>query len=250
MTVLPLGRLGALGPSTTDVPVVPDAETARRWAFDELADPAYHQGESLLSSFLRWLEGLFTLPEGLGGLTLPGPVALLVIAGVVVLLVVVTLLVIGPVRRSRRAASGAVLDVEDTRGSAELRAAAERAEVATDWDTAVLERFRAIARALEERVVLDERPGRTAHEVALDAAAALPDQLAALTHASDVFDGVCYGGRRATQADAAALRRLDDDIRATRLRRTSADGEADATDDAGSVAAASEPQPVVDEVVR
>ena len=36
-------------------PVTPDAPTARRWATDELANPAYHQQDSLLVRLLRWI---------------------------------------------------------------------------------------------------------------------------------------------------------------------------------------------------
>jgi hypothetical protein len=45
------------------------------------------------------------------------------------------------------------------------RASAEGHAVAENWDLAVLERFRAIDRELEERALLSPEPGRTAMEV-------------------------------------------------------------------------------------
>ena len=44
-----------------EVPVVPDASTARRWATQELADPVYHRGKSLLSRLLVVVATLMAL---------------------------------------------------------------------------------------------------------------------------------------------------------------------------------------------
>lgn len=98
--------------------------------------------------------------------------------------------------------------------AAEHRSAAELAANRADWHQAVLERFRAIVRSLEERVIIDERPGRTAHEAATDAATALPGLAGELRDASMVFDDVCYGSGRATRETDAALRSLDEHIQA------------------------------------
>ena len=54
-----------------------------------------------------------------------------------------------------------------TRTAAEHRAAAGRALEAGDADTAVLEAYRALTRSAIERTLLDDLPGRTAHEVAV-----------------------------------------------------------------------------------
>ena len=85
---------------------------------------------------------------------------------------------------------------DDARTAAELRAAADAAAARGDWSTAVLERFRAVVRSLEERALLDDRPGRTAHEAAEAAAARLPARAAELRRAARLFDDVCYGARR------------------------------------------------------
>src|SRR3954452_6676662 len=109
----------------------------------------------------------------------------------------------GNVRRAA-AARGSLLD--DTRSTAEdHRAAAERHAAAGEWPQAIRERLRAIARDLEERAILDPRPGRTADELATEAGAALPDHADELAAGVRVFDDVWYGGR---SGDAEGYRQL------------------------------------------
>ncbi|GEK21611.1 DUF4129 domain-containing protein [Cellulomonas xylanilytica] len=196
------------------VPVDPDAATARRWATEELLDPVYHQQRSLLAQLVDWVAEL------LAGLRTPAafdPIAVLVVVAVIVAVVVVAFLVAGPVRLSRRGgADRSVLADDDARTSAEIRAAADAAADAGDWATAVLERFRAIVRGLEERTVLDERAARTAHEAALAAAARLPALASELVAAGRTFDDVAYGDAPATAQDDAQLRGLDARVQAAR----------------------------------
>jgi len=199
-----------------EVPVVPDASTARRWATEELANPVYHRGKSLLSRLLDWFFSLF---EGSSapflGLT-PGAVAAVIV--VVVLAVAgVAFWIAGPVRLARRAAGSVVVLGDDTRTAAQLRAAADASANRGDWSAAVLDRFRAIVRALEERTVLDELPGRTAHEAAEAAAARLPSHTADLRRAGRTFDEVCYGKVAAGPDTDSWLRTLDAALAATRL---------------------------------
>jgi len=188
-------------------PVAPDAPTGRGWAREELLDPAYHQQGNLLSRLLGWiLEQLNNLPSVA---LLPG-VAALVVAGVVVLVLVVAWRIAGPVRRSRRAAGPrSVLDARDVRTAAQLRAAADAAAAAGNYSLAVAERFRAVVRTLEERALLDERPGRTAHEAAADGGRMLPAAADDLLRAGTLFDGVVYGDRVAGPADDETLRDVD-----------------------------------------
>ncbi|WP_051274915.1 DUF4129 domain-containing protein [Cellulomonas sp. URHD0024] len=204
------GALGLAG----DVPVDPDAATARRWASDELLDPVYHQRPSLLSRLLTWLS------EQLSGISTPSglsPVALAVVVALIAAVVVVAFLVNGPVRRARRVASErSVLDAGDGRTSDQIRRAADAAAKAQDWTLAVLERFRAVVRSLEERTVLDERPARTAHEAADDAAVRLPGLRTDLVAAGRLFDAVAYGHESATPDDDALVRELDAHVRAAR----------------------------------
>jgi hypothetical protein len=196
------------------IPVDPDAETARRWATEELLDPVYHEQRSLLSRLVDWFAEL------LAGLRTPAvldPIAILVVVGVIAAVIAIAFLVAGPVRVARRGgADRSVLADDDTRTAAQIRAAADTAAAAGDWATAVLERFRAIVRGLEERTVLDERAARTAHEAALAAAARLPALAAELVAAGRTFDDVAYGDVPATAQDEVRLRGLDAQVQDAR----------------------------------
>ena len=210
------GLLAVLAGVLTEVPVDPDAETARRWAEQELADPIYHRGESLLQVVLRWIQERFAEAQNALS-TMDGRSAALVLGSVVIVGVVVTLLVVGPVRRSRRSQRYSVeVFVDDNRTAAELRRSADALAAAGRWSEAVLDRFRAILRSLEERAVVDERPGRTAHEAAVQAAAVLPPRASDLHRASRLFDDVCYGDVETGRDDDAWLRQVDDAVRNTR----------------------------------
>ncbi|WP_402466681.1 DUF4129 domain-containing protein [Isoptericola aurantiacus] len=202
----------------TEVPVTPDRDTARRWLVEELAGPEYADDESLLLRLLRWIGGLFD------GLTAPDvtPWRLAVIVVVVIAAVVaIAWWVSGPVRLRRRgAARSAVVHDDDARTAAAMRAAADDAAARGDWSLAVLERFRAVVRGLEERVVLDERPGRTAREAADAGAERLPALAADLHAGATLFDGVCYGHLPAGPDDDATVRRLDDLARDARPAET------------------------------
>ena len=198
----------------TDVPVVPDAETARRWATEELAEPIYHEGPSLLERLLEWLGSLFDgAPDRL---PLPSPAVVALVVLVVALVVGVAFWVAGPVRAARRPQRSVVVLGDDTRSAADLRAAADDAAARGDWAAAVLERFRAVVRSLEERAVLQDSPGRTAVEAAEAAGARLPGRTGDLRRAARLFDDVCYG-HVAVDADADAwMRTLDAELGDTR----------------------------------
>lgn len=205
-----LARLVADGP-----PVTPDADTARRWATEELARAEYHRsGTSLLERVAEWLQHLL---GGLDGTRLPSAWLTLVLVVVVLVVGLVAWRVAGPVRRDARAPRpGAAVLEDDTRSAAQLRAAADAAAGAGDWALAVVERFRAVVRGLEERAIVLDVPGRTADEVARAAGAELPDQADGLLAGAAVFDAVLYGGRRAGPADDQAARTLDAAVRAAR----------------------------------
>lgn len=199
-----------------EVPVEPDAATARRWAEIELSDPIYQDQPNLLQTVLSWLAERFADLQVTAADVDPR-VAAIVVTAVVAIAIVVALVVAGPVRRARRTERPSV-DVfgDDTRTAAELRASADALAAAGDWSGAVLDRFRALLRSLEERVVLDERPGRTAHEAAHEAGERLPTCAADLGDAARLFDDVCYGEALADAEDDARLRDLDRRVLAER----------------------------------
>jgi hypothetical protein len=183
----------------------------------ELSKAIYHRYDDpwwlrVLRFLGRWVRDVFDAaaahaPGGAAGL-----VALVVLA---VLIVVAIRVKVGPLRRSARAA-GAVFGGRPLT-AAEHRAAAERAAGEGRWADAVRERMRAVVRELEERGVLDPRPGRTADEVAREASRLLPAHAGLLRDAATTFDEVVYGGRPGSAEAERAVRAADDAVRSGRL---------------------------------
>ncbi|MFD0347693.1 DUF4129 domain-containing protein [Kitasatospora aburaviensis] len=86
--------------------------------------------------------------------------------------------------------------------------------------------MRALVRALEERTLLDARPGRTADEAAAEAGRSLPEHAAALTAAARTFDDIAYGDRTADRAAYQLLRDLDQALERARPALAAAPGGA------------------------
>jgi hypothetical protein len=196
-------------------PLQPDRDLARSWANQELAKREYQAAKpSLPARLVSWIGRQFDqLNLGTGAPTLLG----VLIVGLLVLTVVGYVLYrTGGLGRTARRPDGAVLPVNDTT-AAQHRAAANRHAEAGEWDLAVVERFRALARELEERAVLSPNPGRTALEVARDGGLAVPDQQAELLAAARYFDDVSYGHLSLGPSADLALRALDQRLRAARL---------------------------------
>ncbi|MCD0451216.1 DUF4129 domain-containing protein [Actinocorallia sp. API 0066] len=195
-------------------------EQARDLAERELSKPVYQRDqpsflEKMIDQLREWLDNLMPdpprpTPQGSGAGSSITTVLLLVLLAALVL-------VIGYLwMRNRRNPSGrkAVLDDVPSR-SVDHRAAAEKAAAAGGYAEAIRERLRAIARDLEERAILEPRPGRTAFELALEASAALPVDL---LPGARIFDDVWYGDRPGTAESYAVLVALDDAVRAARPR--------------------------------
>jgi hypothetical protein len=98
----------------------------------------------------------------------------------------------------------------------DLRKRAERLAAAGDYAGAVIESVRAIAAELDERGALPPRAGRTADELAAEAALELPAEAAELASAARLFDDVRYGDRAGTAAGYRRIRDLDGRIQAAR----------------------------------
>lgn len=196
-------------------PLGPGRDEARRWAWDELSDPVYarHQpGWAERAVLWCWhtLQNL-ELPAGPGGVS-----GLLILVALVLLVVLVVWLRAGPLRGPAARAAGQPVLHGVVRTAAEHRALADEAAGQGRWEVAVAERFRAVVRRLEERGLIDELPGSTAHEVADDAGAALPTLSLDLHEGARLFDDVWYGSRTATAEHDAALRALDARVASTR----------------------------------
>jgi Domain of unknown function (DUF4129) len=132
----------------------------------------------------------------------------------VVAIAVALRLGVGPMLRA--STTETALFVGRPRSAAEHRAAADAHAAAGRWAEAVRDRLRAIITGLEERTLLEPRPGRTADEAAADAGAVVPDCAADLRAAARVFDDIWYGARPADATHDALLRGLDDRVRSSR----------------------------------
>ncbi|MFJ2906857.1 DUF4129 domain-containing protein [Streptomyces sp. NPDC087212] len=210
-------RLTACGdePPLT-VPRDPAREAARR----ELSKGMYHENdpsliERALNAFWDWVDKLF---DAASSATPGGPLGLLVI-------VVAVLAVIGALwwrlgTPRRQPTSAATLFDDRPRSAAEHRSAAEAHAAQGHWNQAVQERMRAIVRSLEERALLDVRPGRTADEAAAAAGRPLPSHADRLRAAARDFDDVTYGGRTATETSYRRIADLDRDLDRTRPQLT------------------------------
>jgi hypothetical protein len=205
------------------VPVEPGREQARGWALQELAGREYAaERPGLLARgiqrVLEWLTGL-DLPAGTGS-----SLVLSVVLAALLVLTAVAAHRTGGLRRQARAAGAGPVLAGRRRTAAEHRAAADRHASAAQWSAAVIERFRGIARELQERAVIAVQPGRTAAELAADAATWLPALQPSLHAAAVLFDGVRYGQVPATAADDDLLRRLDADVQRARPRTSATQG--------------------------
>jgi len=198
------------------VPVELGRDEAAQLAREELAKQIYRDaGPGLVERLVRWLlEQAGRLLDGAAGVSPGGYAGLVVVLLLVAAAVVAVRLKVGPL--GRRAAREEALFVGRTRTAAQHRAAADAHAAAGEWAEAVRERLRAVVRSLEERAVLDERPGRTADEAAAEAGRALPSCAAGLRSAAVLFDEVWYGGRPAGPESYAALRDLDARVQAAR----------------------------------
>jgi len=206
--------------SEDEVPVTVPRDPAREAAEDELSKPMYHENDpSLLRRLLDWVwDRVGDLLDTAAGVTPGGWVGLVVITLLVVLLLVALRLRMGALRRTPATGGHGELFDDRPRSAAAHRAEAERHAAAGRWSEALQERMRALVRSLEERALLDPRPGRTADEAATEAARALPQHTAALRAAATAFDEVTYAARPADRAAYLHLRDLDDAVRNSRPR--------------------------------
>lgn len=195
---------------------IPDGDEARRWAEQELAKQEYQAAkptwfDEFISGIVNWFYGLFA-ERGAGGLA---PVVVTIVVIVIVAALVVALLVWGRPRASRTVRHRCdLLGERDDRTAAQLRAEAERRAREQDWDEAVVLRYRALARELMQRDLIDPAPGATAQGIAREASTPFPSFGVRLHDAATAFDAVRY---LRTPADETAYRELaatDDDLRA------------------------------------
>lgn len=208
--------LSLLTRSDDEPPLTTPRDPAREAARRELSKGMYHENDPswfqrALDSFWDWVEDLF---NSASTVTPGGPLGLVVVILVVVAVIGALWWRLGTPRR--QPTSSAALFDDRPRSAAEHRAAAEAHAAQGHWNQAVQERMRAIVRSLEERALLDVRPGRTADEAAAEAGRSLPAHTDRLRAAAHDFDDVTYGGRTATQQAYRRIAELDRDLENTK----------------------------------
>ncbi|CAL9477228.1 hypothetical protein SUDANB176_02972 [Streptomyces sp. enrichment culture] len=202
-------------------PVTLPRDPAREAARRELSKRMYHENDPswfqrALDTFWRWVGELF---ETASTATPGGTLGLVVVIAAVVAVLGALWWRLGTPRR--QPVSAPALFDDRPRSAAEHRAAADAHAAQGHWNQAVQERMRAIVRSLEERALLDIRPGRTADEAAAEAGRALPAHTGPLHAAARSFDDVTYGGRAATEQSYRSIADLDRDLERTRPQLTS-----------------------------
>ncbi|GAA4686631.1 DUF4129 domain-containing protein [Frondihabitans cladoniiphilus] len=197
-------------------PLTPSSGDARRLLEQELAKQEYQASkpgliDRLATAFFDWVESIH-----FGSVSGAPALAIAVLLFVVVGVIVVLLLVYGLPRFNRHGSVEAPLfGDDDTREAAALRASAATAAAAGDYSRAVVEAYRAIARALGERGALEVTPGTTAHAFGERAALLFPDHGRALTDAARRFDEVRYLDRAGSAAAYESLAALDRELERT-----------------------------------
>ena len=215
----PVRLLAHPGPTSSGEgpPVTLPRDPARDAARRELSKRMYHDHEPnlVLRSLNRlwdWIQDLFATASGVAP---GGGLGLLVLTLVVLALGGLLWWRLG-VPRHVTVRTAAPLFGDRPRTAAEHRAAAEAHAAQSHWTQAVQERMRAIVRSLEERALLDPRPGQTAGEIAAEAGTVLPAHAVRLRSAAGDFDDVMYGGRGGDAAMYQRLTALDEDLAGAR----------------------------------
>ena len=191
----------------TEPPLDPSPDDASSLLRRELVRPEYHDRD-VLQQVLDWIDRAV---EGAVDAASRTPPLSTFAAMVAFLLLALGLgwLVSRARRTARVARDRAVLPAGTTPRAADLRARAELALAEGRAEDAVLDAFRALTVRQVERGLLDDRPGATAHEVAVAVGAAHPDQRPRVDGTAALFDAVRYGDRPASPAQARAVLELD-----------------------------------------
>jgi hypothetical protein len=197
---------------------LPGRDEARDAARQELERREYDEARpSLTYRALSWV--IDKIQEGLAHAAgVPGGrLGVLLIVLVVGLLVAVLVVRLRPSMRT--AVSADLFEGAQVLTAAQHRQAADAAALRGDHAEAVRERLRAVVRSLEERGILDPRPGRTALEVSAEAAKSMPLLAEPLRRGAVAFERIWYGGQGADASAYAVLVAVDDEVSGARPAR-------------------------------
>jgi hypothetical protein len=165
---------------------------------------------NILDRILQDLRRLFTF----GGSAVPsGWFGLIVLGLLAVALIIVIFAWVRPARHRRERRSAVIGN--NARTAQDYRQNAARLAAAGDYGAAIIDGVRGIAAELEERGIVPPRLGRTADELAAEAAAELPPLTADLRAVTMLFDDIRYGDRPGTEAGYQLVSELDAAVRTT-----------------------------------
>lgn len=208
------------------VPATPDAEEAREAAQRELSQPIYQDRPSFWALLWAWIQEHIDPSRVVPGA--PAWLSVLIVVVAVVVLLAVLLLLLRRVTLGRRArVSSQALFEGDDRDSHTLTRDADDAAARQDWAAAVVDRFRAIIRSLDERALVEDYPGMTAQEAGTLASLALMDEQglhAGLHQAAALFDAVRYGRVVSTAQQDEWMRQLAERVTSATPRSAAAGG--------------------------
>lgn len=200
-------------------PVTPDGDEARRWAESELSKPVYAEAQPTLIDRISRAIGDFVRDLFSAGLPDATGAAFTIVAAIVVAaLVIAALLIWGLPRAQRRSQlpAGELFGDHEARAAAELRRDAASLAAQQEWSDAIVLRYRALARSLTERGVLETPPGSTVHAFARAAGRPFPAFADDLEAAATAFDDVRYLRRPGSRELYERVAAVDDGIAAAR----------------------------------
>ncbi|EXG79993.1 DUF4129 domain-containing protein [Cryptosporangium arvum] len=195
------------------VPRQPAAEEAAK----ELSKQIYQDEKpSLLQRVIDWI--LDTIDHLLDRAQASGPGGKI---GLLIFVLLVVVVVAGLIWRfglpGRNASVRRKTDpVTPTRSATEHETRADAYAAEGRWAEAVRERLRGVVAGLVARDLVDNRPGRTAHELAVEAGRVLPGASADLTEAAELFAEIWYGERTATAEHDQRMRGIATRVAAAR----------------------------------
>ncbi|MDF8263058.1 DUF4129 domain-containing protein [Luteipulveratus flavus] len=202
-----------------DPPLDPSGAQGRELLRTELRKLPYGEHRTLLERLQDWI-GERVDRAAASGASLFGQILILVAAAAIVAVVAYAATRARRGRLARESAEPEAVLTETGLSAADYRRRAAQAEAAGDHAAATLDWFRALVRTGEERALLDERPGGTAHELAGALGRFFPGDAPALRVAGDVFDGVRYGEQRVDATGSARMRALEERLRHRRPTHT------------------------------
>ncbi|MCY0903544.1 DUF4129 domain-containing protein [Arthrobacter sp. H14-L1] len=203
---------GGLAPTSgsTDVPVLPGADEARRWARDELSRKIYQDAKPGLAEQI-WARVVKFFTDVLNELSgINGNLGVVLLGVVLLALVAVAIWLVRPqLNRRQPNLEAEIFGPEALLTAGEHRELAQQAAMVGDYAGAVTAQFRALVRTAEERAILESQPGRTVDEATAGLIRAFGAHRGSLLAAAGCFNGVRYGDVVAAAADFVRLKELD-----------------------------------------